>query len=179
MREAFAFLRRVVASRCISRLKGSMSYDVDDEWIAVSFEALPLTDGDARVLRCLPRCNDINLSHSTITDRYLDTLSSFTHLRVITIDLSHTKITDAGLAAVGRMSHLVWLSVCGTSVSNDGIRFLGQLGSLRKLHAVQTSVTEDGITWLQQRLPKLQVNIVSNPYLRRAHENPTESDTAR
>ncbi len=67
---------------------------------------------------------------------------------------SDGKITDKGLQAIGRLSKLESLNLCGNRIADAGLKELRELKELRRLDLSLTAVTDDGL-----QAPRLLENL--------------------
>lgn len=104
-----------------------------------------------------PSLEELDLSHTRVTDEGLPHLEDLRHLR--TLDLPVTSISDAGLKHIGKLTSLEKLSLGATRISDAGLAHLENLNRLRELDISWTPVTDAGLARLQN-LPALEtVNV--------------------
>ena len=91
-----------------------------------------------------------------MTDDGLANLGGLTDLRFLS--LSGTRVTDAGLAHL-RNCDLFWLSLDRTEVSDGGLHHLEKMSHLRRLNLVGTRVTHNGERMVWKMFPNQNIQI--------------------
>jgi hypothetical protein len=118
-----------------------------------------VTDAGLAHLRGLTRLKELDLSDWEITDAGLVHLAGLTGLQKL--DLSRTPITDAGLVHLAGLTSLQDLDLANTGVSNAGVAHLKRLTNLRSLDLLFTEVDDFGVQELRRALPKVKVRFRS------------------
>lgn len=124
--------------------------------VGASLSHLPATDVD--VARLADRCPEIEWLHledTEVTDRGVDDLCRFHHLRMVT--LSQTSISNQGLERLGHLPNLEELKLSETQISNKGLRYLKNMPSLRVLDLSDTKVTRKAVRKLRICLPECKI----------------------
>jgi Leucine Rich Repeat (LRR) protein len=120
--------------------------------VGASLSHLPATDIDvARLADRFPEIEWLHLEDTEITDRSVDDLCRFDHLRMVV--LSQTSISDQGLERLGHLRDLKELKLSQTQISDKGLRYLKNMPSLRALDLTDTKVTRKAVRKLRTRLP--------------------------
>lgn len=100
---------------------------------------------------------ELDLTHSRITDRGLQSLGAFPEVKKLTLTL--TGVTDAGLPALGGLGKLSELYLIETAITDAAVEPLSRLASLRKLVLLRTGVGDAGIVRLRQALPEAEIHV--------------------
>ena len=82
-----------------------------------------------------------------VTDRDLEVLKSFPHLR--SVMLEKTNITDAGIEHLRSFSRLKSLNIAATSVTESVMEFIGGLPELESLNISKLPVSDEGLRQLR------------------------------
>ncbi|XP_065053452.1 internalin I-like isoform X2 [Rhopilema esculentum] len=137
----------------------------------LSLSGTPLVENTFHGVSCLRNLEELNLSHTTITDHSLQHVSGLTlkclglpdrlhitdaalqyleGLPLRSLDLvDYIHVTDAGLASVGRITSLTSLSLANTKVTNDGIRHVKSLVNLQELDLARTHIGDEAIRMIK------------------------------
>ena len=100
--------------------------------VAASFNDAQL----AQFQRFAPYIVEADLARTAITDAGLDTLSKFTHLRVL--HLEGTALTGNGLAKLAPLSQLTYLNLSETRLTADALIPLKAMRNLRHVYIFDT-----------------------------------------
>jgi len=146
--------RQQAAVATIQRLGGTVYYahqireDSLGRLVAEPDKPLPLPKWLRPVAERIfpPAVASVSLRETQATDRDLEILKFFPHLR--RLDLAKTAVTDDGLAIVGRLRELESLSVVGLEIDDRGIEHLKSL-RLTHLSLWKTRVTDAGVRHLR------------------------------
>ncbi len=104
-------------------------------WVGIDlsrFDRYLLTDDDVNIIGGWRGVRALNLAECPITDAGIESLSGLTELE--NLNIHHTSITDRALAVIGRhCRRLRELEAAGTDISDDGLSCLERLPELEKL----------------------------------------------
>src|SRR5262249_8236666 len=113
-----------------------------------------IRNGDTlRVIGKLPHLETLYLYDLPISDESLQLLANCKTLQTLGIN-EKKNITDAGLKAIGQLTQLQFLTVCGEQVTDAGVAHLKGLTELRTLSLSGMSITDRAFDTLLQ-LPSL------------------------
>jgi hypothetical protein len=93
------------------------------------------------------RVSHVNLAGKPVTDRDLDVLGAFSHVR--DLYLQETRVTGEGMAWIRRLRHLEFINLADTPVTDDAAAHLKHLTQLRELNLNRTKVTDAGLAELR------------------------------
>ena len=99
----------------------------------------------------------LNLANRSINDEMLTTIGTFSNLT--RLQIQQNPITDKGIAALATLKNLESLNLYGTEVTDAALSTIEQLPNLEKLFLWQTKVTPEGVENLQNKLPKLKIEL--------------------
>ncbi len=103
---------------------------------------------------------DLRLHKTMITDEALSYLGT---TDIECLSLGCTAVTDAGMASLGQMQHLRYVSLVSTEINDEGLRELAKASSLRDLIVNDTRITNSGLAVLENlSLTSLSVNLKLN-----------------
>jgi hypothetical protein len=122
------------------------------EWLGLANNRI--TDDGVRYIAGMSALKELSLAYTDVTDDGIEMLS---HMRVEVLDLDHTCITDRAMDSVATLSKLQSLNIKGTRVTDTGLRCLERLNDLQLIELDGTKVTEDGIARLERRFTSLCV----------------------
>ncbi|MCX7431352.1 MAG: hypothetical protein NTY17_10175 [Planctomycetia bacterium] len=105
----------------------------------------------------LGRMEALDLTHTGITDRGVESLAAFPRVRKLSLTL--TKVTDAGLASLSTMEHLTELYLIETQLTDAAVEPLSRLRHLQTLVLLRTDVSDAGVDSLRRALPRAKVQI--------------------
>lgn len=105
----------------------------------------------------LGRLEELDLTHTAITDRGVEALPAFPRLRKLSLTL--TKVTDAGLASLSTLDHLAELYLIETRLSDAAVEPLSRLRHLQTLVLLRTDVSDAAIDSLRRALPRAKIQI--------------------
>ena len=155
------------ALRLVRRLGGkAMAVDGQEGIVRIDLAHTAVSDDDlARLARLggggsagtLGRMEELDLTHTAITDRGVEVLRAFPLLRKLSLTL--TKVTDAGLASLSTMGHLTELYLIETQLTDAAVEPLSRLRHLQTLVLLRTDVSDAGIDSLRRALPRAKVQI--------------------
>jgi uncharacterized membrane protein len=97
----------------------------------------------------------IDLSHSSVKDKDLETLRKFPHLQKL--HLENTSVTDTGISLLKDLSFLEYLNVSNTRVNANLLPVLRKFKNLRKVYFYETDIPASSIIAYQTSVPGLQV----------------------
>jgi internalin A len=118
---------------------------------SLSLAWMPAGDGVMQHVAHLSGLRKLDLCETQIGDRgvaYVGQLKSLEYLSL------PRNVTDKGMSAVGKLPHLKGLYFKTNKVSNDGLRVLSKMGTLEELELGGDSINDDGLKHIA-RLPKL------------------------
>jgi|GEM_PF-2325237 len=127
---------------------------------SVSLAHTKLSDEDLAALIAISpllALEDLNLTHTPITDRGLVVVSQLRALRKLSLTL--TAISDAGLTQLEGLEHLTDLYLIDTALTDAAVEPLSKLLTLRSLVLLRTAITPAGIARLRQSLPHATIQI--------------------
>ncbi|MFK7984366.1 MAG: c-type cytochrome domain-containing protein [Saprospiraceae bacterium] len=99
----------------------------------------------------------LNLANRSINDEMLTIIGTFSNLT--RLQIQQNPITDKGIAALANLKNLESLNLYGTEVTDAALNTIEQLPNLEKLFLWQTKVTPEGVENLQNKLPKLKIEL--------------------
>jgi hypothetical protein len=141
-------------------------------------------DGDIPKLTALPKLELVNLADNPLSNQGMAMLGaskSLLHVNLYTtplddhaltqiclglpnlteLQVGRTSVTDDGLEAVGRLSHLLRLTLTEDDITDDGLPHLMGLGNLEHLHRLCLSVCSNILRGLQAQLPDAGLRRIS------------------
>lgn len=100
----------------------------------------------------------IIVSHSTVTDADLATLSEMSMLRIL--NLPHSEISNAGIRHLVNLPNLELLRFGSPQVNDEGMAVIAKLPALRWLHLINVPITDAGLEHLAgaKRLESLYID---------------------
>ena len=114
-----------------------------------------------RIVDCLSAMPNLrSLVVYQATDSDVEALRPLQQVEELTL-ASHpfgAAITDAAVPALGGMTHLRSLSLCGTQISDSGLAQLPSSSRLTSLFLSESPVTAAGVQRLRERLPNCSVS---------------------
>ncbi len=128
--------------------------------LRVSFPsgAEAINDESVKVIAGLaPALVELDLHGSSITDACAADLASLPHLRKL--HLENTQIGDPVVAVIATLPGLDYLNVYNTKVTDASLAALSGAKRLEKLYVWQTPVTYQAAKQLEEKLPRLEVNL--------------------
>ncbi len=99
----------------------------------------------------------LNLANRNINDDMLSIIGRFSNLT--RLQIQQNPITDKGIVALANLKNLESLNLYGTEVTDAALSTIEQLPNLEKLFLWQTKVTSEGVEKLQDKLPKLKIEL--------------------
>lgn len=99
-----------------------------------------------------PELRSIAMSHTTLADSDLSTLSDRTG--IVSLNFAATQLTDDALACLGTLPDLELLNIRETRVTDEGLLHLTTLRNLFTIDARGTSVSAHGARAYQERVAK-------------------------
>jgi hypothetical protein len=80
------------------------------------------------------------------------------HRQVRGLLLEQSDLTDAGMASIGGLRGLVYLSLDSTAITDTGLRHLEKMKGLQVLNLRRCpNVTDEGVARLQKALPECEI----------------------
>jgi len=99
----------------------------------------------------------LDLTHTRITDRGVAMLRSFPKVKKLSLTL--TGVSDAGVHSLAALEQLAELYLIETAVTDAALEPLSRLVHLRTLVLLRTDVTPAGISRLRQALPTALIQV--------------------
>ncbi len=128
----------------------------------VSFEGVPLTDGDLRLVEpyweAITELSSISLRDTDISDDSVTMLCRKTNWQGV--DLSLTAVTSTAVRRIAGQANLVQLGLENTNVDNAAIASLAEHPALRVLNLAGTNITSKAIEHLN-RIPNLETLVIA------------------
>ncbi len=102
-----------------------------------------ITDKEVELLRPFKeQLVDLKLSHTSISDKAVKTVSIFTNLT--SIELDYTVISDKSLAALRDLKRLTHINLVSTPITDKGLEELELIKSAREIYLYKTKITKKG-----------------------------------
>jgi hypothetical protein len=131
----------------ITELGGRLERDSAGRIVAVNLRGAWISDVEMIDLARLPDLEQLDLSHTRITDEGMLNLKPAPKIRELKLYYSEW-ITDQGLTAIKEWKHLRRLDVRGTRISDGTLEIAGHMPQLEALDIAHTEVTDVGLDHL-------------------------------
>jgi len=128
-------------------LGGSIQRDASDNIVAVNLRGAWVNDVELMDLANLPHLEQLDLSHTRITDEGMLHLKSAAGIRELNLYYAEL-ITDQGMSAIRNWKMLKRLNLRGTRVANGTLEIVSRLTQLEALDIANTQVTDNGMDQL-------------------------------
>ncbi len=128
-------------------------------------------------LRPLTRLEELDLSHTRITDEGLTISEKMPHLKTLELNRHpdwylKQQLTDVCLGSILRLSELETLSLSG-KITNSGLQELGRLPKLKSLTLMNSDITGEGLGALKDSPVEsltLPGQLMGDPFLKQLQE---------
>ena len=128
----------------ISALGGTVKHDPDGNAVAVNLRGSWIYDSQMLELARMPRLEQLDLSHTRISDEGMMYLRSAPG--IVDLNLYYAEqITDQGMSAIKDWKHLKRLNLRGTRISDGTLETVSHLVQLEALDVANTPVTDNGL----------------------------------
>jgi internalin A len=128
----------------ISALGGTVKHDPDGNVVAVNLRGSWIYDSQMLELARMPRLEQLDLSHTRISDEGMMYLRSAPG--IVDLNLYYAEqITDQGMSAIKDWKHLKRLNLRGTRISDGTLETVSHLVQLEALDVANTPVTDNGL----------------------------------
>jgi Leucine-rich repeat (LRR) protein len=128
----------------ISELSGKIKRDQTGNVVSVDLRGSWIYDSQMIELARLPRLEQLDLSHTRISDEgmlYLKTAPAIPDLNLYYTE----QITDLGIHAIKDWKHLKRLNLRGTRISDGALEVISHLSQLEALDIANTQITDNGL----------------------------------
>ena len=122
--------------------------DAKNRIVELKLREAKVKKGDLETLSKLEKLETLDLSRSTLTDKQMQGLSSFSSLK--SLNLHSTKITGSGLAHLRMKVLLESLDLGSTRIDDSSLRVCKTLNNLRQLKLRGCKITDKGLVELQE-----------------------------
>ena len=128
--------------------------EVYDEY---GFNLHSVTDQSIARLRQLNHLHveHLNIENRPISDRGLQSIAQFDHLR--SLDLSGTNITSASLGLIGQLKSLEKVDLSDTDISDSNLSALGESDSLKTIYVGRTNISDNGLDLIRTHCPNVVI----------------------
>ena len=131
----------------IAQLGGKVARDAAGRVIDVNLRGSWVNDTEMIQLAAMPDLEQLDLSHTRISDEGLMRLKPAPKIRELNLYYSEW-ITDQGITAIAGWKHLKRLNLRGTRVSDGALAIVSQITGLEALDIAHTQVTDNGLDHL-------------------------------
>src|SRR5262249_1335143 len=131
----------------ILHLGGKVQRDAAGAIVGVNLRGSWINDVEMIDLAWLPSLEQLDLSHTRITDEGMLRLKPAP--RIADLNLYYTElITDQGMTAIRDWKRLKRLNVRGTRISDGTLQIVSKMAGLEALDIANTQVTDNGLDYL-------------------------------
>ena len=103
----------------------------------------------------LPKLERLEMGHTRITDKGIESLAAIQSLQVLKLD--YTPVTDKALELLKQLPNLKELSLDHTNVTDRGVEVLRSITTLQSLDLYHTTVSKNGYETLRTSLPQCRI----------------------
>jgi len=128
----------------IAQLGGTVKRNPAGDIVAVNLRGSWINDAEMIELARLPRLEQLDLSHTRITDEGMLRLKTAPRIRDLNLYYAEL-VTDQGMTAIQGWKHLTRLNVRGTRISDGTLQIASKLTGLEALDIANTQVTDNGL----------------------------------
>jgi len=146
----------------ISALGGKVRQDRTGNVVAVDLRGTWVCDSELIELAKMPRLEELDLSHTRISDEGMLFLRAAPGIRDLNLYYAE-QLTDHGMSAIKDWKHLKRLNLRGTRISDGTLAIVSHLTQLEALDVANTPVTDNGLDSLMTLLNLKELSLGRRP----------------